>query len=379
MLVGKYLLYLCKPLIKWPVFQKNTGNPVYFMYNKGKRINMSAINNRSGHYKTIRETCYTANVAYIVLRLFYLIFFAIAKVYSLVWYSAATILFYIFCFYLMKKKKYYPYALLCGNEYFGYIITTTLLVGFASGFHLYLIGLAVISFFATYFSKTKKISGSLLWAEISIGLYLMLYFVTKNNAPKYIIPDWMTTTFMTVHIVVVFLFVAFYLFTFTRYSLSLENKIMQESRTDELTQISNRYGLYDYFNKEGVTNSKSLALFDIDNFKVINDTYGHVAGDFILKRIAEIMSTVLSDCFICRYGGEEFIVVLETKGCFEKLESLRKAVENEVIEYEGHKHKVTITIGVAKFSKELSAEKWIALADEKMYQGKNSGKNKTVI
>ena len=339
---------------------------------------MSAINNRSGHYKTIRETCYTANLAYIVLRIFYLIFFAIAKVYVLVWYSAATVLFYIGCLYLIKKKKYYPYALLCGNEYFAYIITTTLLVGFASGFHLYLIGLSVTSFFATYFSKTKKISGSLLWAEISIGIYLMLYFVSNKNGPKYLIPAWMSTTLMTVHIVVVFLFIAFYLFTFTRYSLALESKIMAESRTDELTQINNRYALDDFINQENMS-PKSLALFDIDNFKIINDTFGHVAGDFILQRIAKVMNKVLHDCFICRYGGEEFIVVLDSQGCFEKLEAFRKAIENEVIEYEGHKHKITITIGVAKFKKDISLEKWINLADEKMYTGKNSGKNKTVI
>ena len=340
---------------------------------------MSAINNRSGHYKTIRQTCYIANLAYVILRVFYLIFFLIAKVYSLVWYSAATILFYLFCFYLIKKKKYYPYALLCGNEYFGYIITTTLLVGFASGFHLYLIGLAVTSFFATYFSKNKKISGSLLWAEISIGLYLMLYFVSNKNGPKYLIPAWMSTTFMTVHIVVVFLFIAFYLFTFTKYALFLENKMMEQSRTDELTQINNRYGLYDFFRKEEDISTKSLALFDIDNFKVINDTYGHVAGDVILKRIAQIMNEVLKGSFTCRYGGEEFIVVLDSEGSFEKLEELRKAIEKEVIEYEGHKHKITVTIGVAKYGKDITVEKWIKQADEKMYQGKNSGKNKTVI
>ena len=340
---------------------------------------MSAINNRVNHYKTIRRTCFTANLAYIVLRIFYLILFAIAKIYSLVWYSAATIIFYILCFFLIKKKKYYPYALLCGNEYFGYIITTTLLVGFASGFHLYLIGLSVTSFFATYFSKTKKISGSLLWAELSIGIYLMLYFVSSKNGPKYLIPTWMSTTFMTLHIAFVFVFIAFYLFIFTRYSLSLENKIMLESRTDELTQINNRYGLYDYFNQEENMSNKSLALFDIDNFKVINDTYGHVAGDFILKRIAEIMNNVLPDAFICRYGGEEFITILETSVAFTKLEELRKAIANEVIEYEGNKHQITVTIGVAKYAREMSVEKWISLADEKMYEGKNSGKNKTII
>ena len=340
---------------------------------------MSATNNRSSHYKTIQRTCYIANTVYIGLRIFYLIVFLIAHVYPLVWYTGATILFYFFCYFLIKKRKYYLYALLCGNEYFAYIIVTTLLVGFSSGFHLYLIGLSVTSFFATYFSKNHRIGGSIIWAAMSIGIYLTLYFVTLHNAPKYLIESWMQTTFMVIHIVVVFLFVAFYLFTFTSYALSLEKKIMLQSRTDELTQINNRYGLYDYFSQEDNMSSKALALFDIDNFKVINDTYGHVAGDFILKRIAEIMKNTLADCFFCRYGGEEFIVVLDSEGCFEKLEAFRKAIENEVITYEGNDHRITITIGVAKYKKDMSVEKWIKIADEKMYSGKNSGKNKTVI
>lgn len=342
-------------------------------------VNMSVSNNRSGRYQTIRKTCYTANIAYIFLRLFYLIFFIIAEVYPLVWYTAATIVLYILCFFLIKKRKYYPYALLCGNEYFAYIIVTTLLVGFASGFHLYLIGLSVVSFFATYFSKNKRISGSIFWAGLSIGIYLTIYFVSRNNGPQYLIPEYMQVTFMTLHIIVVFLFVTFYLFVFTKYTLSLENKIMLESRTDELTKINNRYGLYDYFAQEDNKANKSLAFFDIDNFKVINDTYGHVVGDVILERIARIMNEILPDCFFCRYGGEEFIVVLNSDGCFSRLEALRKVIENEVIEYEGRKYSITITIGVATYKKEISLEKWIELADGKMYEGKNSGKNKTVI
>ena len=340
---------------------------------------MSATNNRSSHYKTIRKTCYTANFVYIGLRLLYLVFFIVAKVYPLVWYTAATVVFYGLCTWLIHKKKYYLYALLCGNEYFAYIIVTTLLVGFNSGFHLYLIGLSVTSFFTTYFSKNKRIGGSILWAGLSIGIYLMLYFVTLNRAPNFAIPAWMQTTFMALHIVVVFLFVVFYLFTFTKYTLSLENKIMLESRTDELTQINNRYGLYDYYNSEETKSDKALALFDIDDFKNINDTFGHVAGDFILKRITQIMNDQLADSFTCRYGGEEFIVILNNEGSFEKLEAFRKAIENEVIEYEGNKHRITITIGVAPYRRDISIEKWIKLADEKMYAGKNSGKNQTVI
>ena len=340
---------------------------------------MSVTNNYSAHYKTIAQTCYTANIAYLLIRIFYLIVFAICKFYVLMWVDIGTIVLYLLCFFIIKKKKYYPYALLCGNEYFAFIIVTTLYLGFGSGFHFYLLGLSVVSFFASYFSKTKNIKGSILWAGISISIYLTLYFVTRTRVPTYAIPSWLETTFFVLHIALAFIFVCFYLYVFTKYTLSLEKKITFESRTDELTQIHNRYALYDYFNQESHLRSMALALFDIDNFKNINDTYGHIAGDFILKRVAEIATETLNDAFVCRYGGEEFIVVLEKNRCFEKLEKFRKNIEKEVFSYEGHDHKITITIGVYNYQKDLTLEKWVKFADEKMYSGKNNGKNQVVL
>ncbi len=342
------------------------------------RRRFMSFNNKS-YYKTIKQTCYTANIAYLILRVFYLVLFIVAKTYILMWIDIASILIYLLCFLLVKKKKYYLYALLCGNEFFAFISVTTVMLGFVTGFHFYLIGLSVVSFFTSYFSKRKDIKGSIVWAGLSLIIYLVLYFVTKYNQPYYDIAEWLEMTLLTTHIVVVFLFVTFYLVIFLRYALSLEKKIMNESRTDELTQISNRYGLYDYYNDTKDKSSKVLAIFDIDNFKNINDEYGHVAGDFILKRVAEVSSQVLKDAFICRYGGEEFVVVLEDDQCFEKLETLRKSIEKETFEYDGIKHNITITIGVTQFEKDTNLEKWVNLADEKMYYGKNSGKNKTVI
>ena len=340
---------------------------------------MSAINDRAAHYKTIAQTCYTANIAYLLVRIFYLIIFVICKFYVLMWVDIGTIVLYLLCFLMIKKKKYYPYALLCGNEYFAFIIVTTLYLGFGSGFHFYLLGLSVVSFFASYFSKTKNMKGSILWGFLSLGIYLTLYFVTRNRVPTYYVESWLENTFFVLHITLAFIFVCFYLFVFTKYTLSLENKITYESRTDELTQLNNRYGLYDYFNQLSNKRSYSLALFDIDNFKNINDTYGHITGDFILKKLASIASTTLKDAFVCRYGGEEFVIVLEKNRCYEELEKLRKNVEKEVFEYEGKKHKITITIGAHAYLKDMSLEKWVNVADEKMYAGKNSGKNKAVL
>ena len=329
------------------------------------------------YYKTINKTCYTANIAYLILHVIYLILFLIAKLYILVFVDAAVIAIYGLFFILLKKKKYYLYALLCGNEYFAFISVTTIMLGFGTGFHFYLISLCVVSFFTTYFSKDENPKKSVIWVGLSLAIYLTLYFVTKFNAPYYTIDEWLEATLFTIHAVLVFVFVASYLIVFLRYALSLEKKIMNESRTDELTQINNRYALYDYFDTEDKSD-KVLAILDIDDFKKINDTYGHVFGDHTLTRVAEIATEVLSDSFVCRYGGEEFVVVLKEEDYFERLEALRKAIQEEVFEFEGHKHQITVTIGVAHFEKDMTLEKWVELADEKMYFGKKAGKNRTI-
>ena len=340
---------------------------------------MSAVNNNKAHYKTIRQTCLIANIAYIILRIFYAVLFIVTKTYIMLWVDLASILIYILCFFVIKKKKYYLYALLCGNEYLAFIIVGTLMLGFSTGFHFYLIGLSIVSFFTSYFSKAKNVKNPIIWASLSLIIYFVIYLVSCFNAPYYQIDKWLEITLMCTHIVMVFLFVCFYLIIFVKYALSLEKKIMSESRTDELTQINNRYGLYDYFAIEDDMSNKLLALFDIDDFKLINDKNGHVTGDFILKGVARIITEVLNGSFYCRYGGEEFIAVVNKDLGESQLEELRKRIEEENFEYEGRSFKITITIGASAYKKDISLEKWIELADEKMYQGKNSGKNKVVV
>ena len=342
---------------------------------------MSDISNKKYHYKTIEKTCYTANIIYLIVHIFYLILFIVSKIDVLIYVTAGAVLAYLLFFFLLKKRKYYPYALCCGNLFLVYVSVTTIMIGFNTGFHFYLIGLCVVSFFTTYFSKVKRSSGSIIWVGLSLTIYLVLYFVTKFNPPHYAIEPWLEITLFTVHAVAVFALVAAYLVVFVKYALSLERKIMNESRTDELTQINNRYGLYDYFEQEDKS-STALALFDIDDFKGINDKYGHATGDYILKRVAEITSDVLSDSFVCRYGGEEFVIVLnedKEQSIFDRLETLRKSIEKETFEFGKSKINITITIGAVNYSEDLSLEEWVDLADEKMYSGKKSGKNKTVI
>ena len=343
---------------------------------------MSVAADKKRYYNTIQKTCYTANTTYLILHVFYLVLFIVSKLDILIYIDAAVVLIYLLYYLLIKNKKYYLYALICGNVFFAFISVTTVMLGFATGFHFYLIGLCIVSFFTTYFSKTKNIKGSIVWAGLSLAIYLILFFVTEFNPPYYAIEKWLEVTLFSTHAVVVFVFIVSYLVVFLRYALKLEKKIMNESRTDELTQINNRYALYDFFDLEEDKSSMALALFDIDDFKNINDTYGHVTGDYVLKRVAEITTEVLSDSFVCRYGGEEFVIVLtddEQHSFYDRLEVLRKRIEKETFEFEKVKINITITAGVVNYEEGIKLERWVELADEKMYSGKYSGKNKTVI
>ncbi|GAX88267.1 diguanylate cyclase [Lebetimonas natsushimae] len=130
-----------------------------------------------------------------------------------------------------------------------------------------------------------------------------------------------------------------------------------------------------------------LAFLDIDNFKRINDTYGHLAGDEVLKKVAEIIKNKirLSD-YLFRYGGEEFVIVFsaikDTETLKEKLDEIRKTIASTFIDVEKEqKINITVSIGgiLVKLSKRMPIKNLIEKADELMYKAKKSGKNKVIV
>jgi len=124
----------------------------------------------------------------------------------------------------------------------------------------------------------------------------------------------------------------------------------------------------------------SLIISDIDHFKRINDTYGHLAGDFILKELANIMKSSCRESDMpARYGGEEFVMLLpETtrEGAVEFAERLRKLVEGLTIEYNNVKFNITVSFGVAELKNEVAPADFIKRADEALYVAKETGRNK---
>lgn len=124
----------------------------------------------------------------------------------------------------------------------------------------------------------------------------------------------------------------------------------------------------------------SLILFDIDHFKQVNDTYGHLAGDAILRQLAGlIQSRIRRDDSLARIGGEEFGILLPEvaeNGAYELAEKLRHLVEDKVFVFEGLKLNITISLGVAQWNPKITdPHALIKSADEKLYEAKHSGRN----
>ena len=157
---------------------------------------------------------------------------------------------------------------------------------------------------------------------------------------------------------------------------------------DGLTQVYNRRYLLEFLDREMARclrheRDLSLVLFDIDHFKNINDTFGHLAGDHVLRELAQALKSRIrkEECF-ARYGGEEFALVLPETGHGNTVflaENLRKLVEQHPFVFEGKRIPVTFSAGVADLdAAQDSALAFIKAADARLYEAKHRGRNQVV-
>ena len=158
------------------------------------------------------------------------------------------------------------------------------------------------------------------------------------------------------------------------------------ARTDGLTGINNRIYFNELFKetanrikeKKGVL---SVALFDIDKFKNVNDTYGHLAGDEVIKRIASVTAKHMeeNEGFICRYGGEEFVVVLPDRNLSEAEPIIKELFDKlceQVVTYNANDIKLSVSVGLTSYPEVCSdTDELLKRADWCMYYAKEHGRH----
>lgn len=169
-------------------------------------------------------------------------------------------------------------------------------------------------------------------------------------------------------------------------------KMMQEKNKeamfDALTEIPNRLS-YDKKAEEEVARCKRydtplcMAVWDVDHFKQVNDTYGHSAGDKVLKAIAQLMKDRLRETdFIARYGGEEFVMFMpgiDEEEALNKVDVLREKVFSSKFKHNGEVVKISVSCGISSFSANDSPESMFERADKALYAAKNNGRNQCVV
>lgn len=314
--------------------------------------------------------------------------------------NIAATLFYVFLgFVLAAKEKYKLLFIVAFIEVEVNATITSILLGEGYDFMIYTLSLIPGAFYLahTWPAETKNRYGFSLIPIISTlvvgGMYLIVDVSHRMVDPIYegelverIKPAF---HYLNIMIAVTLLLAFSILFALeVRYIQKLLND--ENSRLDEiasrdpLTKAYNRRTLYNIINTEIETNQSAkfgLIILDIDDFKKVNDTYGHIIGDEVLVAVASVLKASRSDGdYFCRWGGEEFLMMVNgtTADFADVAEKIRSSIAKQVFECAQGKFSVTVTLGISEYQTGLQLQTLIDMADQKLYFGKTHGKNQVV-
>jgi diguanylate cyclase (GGDEF)-like protein len=275
-----------------------------------------------------------------------------------------------------------------------YALVFILITKYPAGVESFCIALIPSVFFMPHEQRKSKIFSYIpLIPTIAIILFIAIRY---NIVLKTALP--LSVTFYKHHqvfCVLISLICLVYVFTRTDRELTeVEEKniayaesLKYTANHDYLTGLNNRRRLWDYLHiaqaqKEISGTDFLISIFDIDSFKKINDTYGHDAGDVILKEASNIIHQMLPEGVkIGRWGGEEFVILVPyvNDDAFTLIESVRRKIESSVFPYRNQEIKISMTFGLSTSLHHAAVEDMLVDADFCLMQGKANGKNQVVI
>lgn len=265
----------------------------------------------------------------------------------------------------------------------GALLTFFLITGIPDGFSALWI-LMIPAFSLLVFG----IKGGSVYSLLTLaGLAFWLWTPLGNSLLRYpYSPTWMLRfPFLYMVIYAMALFIEFVRSRTSRRLHNLESWYRELYRHDALTGLYNRYGINEYLEAVGgetPSETFSVLVADIDDFKQVNDSYGHAAGDAVLQAVAQIIrQQTCEHCRCARWGGEEFLVVMQcSHDPMQIAERIRSRVETQPIVWEDVTLHVTVSIGVcAGFSlRSAQTGRIINAADKALYAAKRQGKNMVV-
>lgn len=323
---------------------------------------------------------------------FLLIFiFASVGVYSMVVFNIASTICYILCGILVKKERYILFYYIAFVEICLHSYIATILVGWAPGFPLYIIGIMPVIFYMHFsLDESAGLHESLLIGLCCLMTFVVCKIISYRIEPIYVISERAATYIYIFNTFCTFGLLLFFSLFFLR-EIQFSRSVLEEqnAKLDKIAGIDALTGLYNRRSMDKLLNNAvnsgktfSVIMCDIDDFKKINDAYGHNSGDEVLRRISEAVMSILRDNdFVCRWGGEEILILAGAtplNGAALVAERIRTHIEEMEIMCDDCCIRCTITAGAAESTEAGSIDEIIGLADERLYCGKKSGKNKVV-
>ena len=282
-----------------------------------------------------------------------------------------------------RNGKHATATILLFSETVLHTIIAVYYLGWGSGFQYYLVAGVPFSLFLP---KLRPQTMFTLSALLCV-LFIFLFTITNGKTYAFKYPD-LLSIMNYANIVIAFSALSINSYYFRLASILSEKTMERLANADQLTGLLNRRGMRSKLEAQRDINSRNgspfmLVLTDIDFFKKFNDTYGHDCGDFVLRGVAQLMKKRLRQYdVVARWGGEEFLILLpdtETDSALLVAEELRAAIENEKFKFAGNVLSVTMTFGVAQYHDGEHIDACLKRADEALYRGKESGRNKVSL
>ena len=321
----------------------------------------------------------------------FLIFWKYA-VWAMVVVNIASIFSYILAYRCVSREKYNSFFHIVYTEILVHMILAIIMVGGECGFELY--GFAILPLVYYNFYACLELKGAnqavkrrvlaLLAVGVSIGIKIVSGFFepvyTFGNGSVHYVMYLLNLSLIAVSVMVIQSIYISQILNMREALIEKNSMLDNLARTDELTGLNNRRAIMEFINLPiEKTGKYSVIMADIDDFKKINDTYGHDQGDKVLVSLSEIFrENVRNSDIVCRWGGEEILVILMKCGLKDAqkiAEKIRNAINSEnLIQIDGTDAKVTMTFGIA-YADHVGGQDVIKAADHNLYQGKNNGKN----
>ena len=348
-------------------------------------------NNKKDSQGRIDITLFFINIFTILSCIFLMVIYVLTDNVLMIRVNVLSLIYHLIFFFRCYKNK----ELFIGSsflEIFLHMVLGISSYGWHASYQNWVFALIIATFLPSFKTNVYRPSykRSFIYTALIVTSYFsfaMLTPVTNNNMYSMFDSKYIDILFVfnnAVSFVSIILFTVFY----TIRSERRASELSRQAEYDKLTGLYNRYSLEQVgvdILSEAAEHKKpySVAILDIDFFKDVNDTHGHLSGDDVLKEIANILRFSSKDIISSRWGGEEFVILapynISYKRFMNILERLRLKVSRTKFKIEdGKSINLTISIGATSSEDYECLDDTVAIADDNLYKAKKSGRNKTI-